>query len=99
MLSGSSYGRSIETVKFFLALYKAGIPVGIQDGQTLAKRLIGEDTIGIVPRSVMPWYCSGYFPGEDLLDFMNLPYESENEVIKAAQWKPVESHYLVSPNK
>lgn len=89
-LAGSSYGRSIETIKFFLALYRAGVPIVLHEGHQIAQRLTETDYIGIVPRSVMPWYCSNYFPDEEILDFMHLPYENESEVIKATVWKPIQ---------
>lgn len=94
VLAGSSYGRSIETIKFFLALNKESIPVVLQDGKQLAMRLAETDKIGIVPRSIMPWYCNHYFPSEKILDFINLPYKSEDKVISNTEWKPVETFSL-----
>ena len=67
----------------------------LRDAQQLAMRLTGKDNMGIVPRSVLPWYCEDYFPNEKILDFINLPNESETTIVKATQWKPVESFSLV----
>jgi len=89
-LAGSSYGRSIETIKFFLALYDAGIPILIRDGKELADMICGRDFIGIVSEDVFPRYCSEWFPGENMLSYMNLPHEERDEVIKASYWYPIE---------
>lgn len=96
ILSGKAYSRSIETIKFFLALYKENIPVVLNNGQDLARRLAGEDDIGIVPCSVIPWYCSRFFPDENILDFINLPDESPDEIIKSAIWKPIQVFSLTN---
>jgi len=89
-LAGSSYGRSIEAVKFCLALDDAGMPVFLHDGKELADMVRGRDFIGIVSEDVFPRYCSGLFPGEKMLQYMNLPYEDRDDVIEASYWYPIE---------
>jgi len=86
-VSGSSWGRSIETINFYLALHRAGMPVIIDDGNELANRFTGKDKIGIVPKGIFPRYCSNYFPGEQILDFMNLPEEKHNEFVAKCIWR------------
>ncbi|WP_458407298.1 hypothetical protein [Anaerotignum sp.] len=88
-LVGSSYGRSIETIKFFLALRRNNIPVILHDSEMLMLRLLGKEKIGIVPRGVFPCYCFSRFPGENINDFINLPRENEGDVIKAAVWQTI----------
>lgn len=88
-LAGSSVGRSVETVKFYLALSEHGLPVYLDNAVELAAMLMGKDYIGIVPEDVLPAYCSPLFPDEKMLDFMNLPCEETEQVIKAAMWYPV----------
>lgn len=88
-LTGSSAGRSVETVKFYLALSEHGLPVYLDNAIELAAMLMGKDYIGIVPEDVLPAYCSSLFPDEKTLDFMNLPWEETEQVIKAAIWYPV----------
>ena len=85
--SGSSRGRSIETIKFYLALHRAGMPVVIDDGNLLADRIRGVAKIGIVPKGVTPCYCSSYFPGEKILDFMNLPFEKRASLAAKCVWR------------
>lgn len=53
------------------------------------KRLTGEDYIGIVPRSVVPLYCEWLLLDEEIYDFINLPREYEEQVVKAAKWKDI----------
>lgn len=72
-LAGSSLGRSVEIVKFYLALADHGLPIFLTDGIEIAAMLTGTDYIGIVPEGVIPRYCASLFPGEKILDFMNLP--------------------------
>ena len=89
---GTAFGRSAETIRFFLALHKLGLPVEIHDGYEMAKRLVGDINIGIVPQGVFPRYCETCFPGEKILDFINLPYEREEaeKIIAKAHWYPIE---------
>ena len=87
VVAGKSWGRSIETIKFFLALHHAGMPVKIRDGKGLADRISGKDKIGIVPKGVTPCYCESYFPNEEILDFMNLPDEKHDEFAKRCVWQ------------
>jgi hypothetical protein len=91
-LAGSSWIRSIETVNFFFAIHDAGTLIFLYDGKELADMIRGRDHIGIVSEDIFPRYCSGSFPGENMLQYMNLPYEERDEVIKAAYWYPIEEN-------
>lgn len=95
MLAGSSLGRSVETVKFYLALMIHGLPVFLTDGMEIAAMLTGKDYIGIVPEGIIPRYCASLFPGERIIDFMNLPWERTEQVEKAAIWYPLRNVSLV----
>lgn len=89
-LAGSSYSRSVETVKFYLALNGHGIPVFLCDGQELAAMLAGKDYIGIVPEEVIPSYCGHLFPDENIIDFMHLPCDHTKAIIEAVTWHPLD---------
>lgn len=89
-VDGRSWSRCIETTKFFLALSHQGLPVVVDDGKVMAARFLGTDKIGIVPDGVFPRYCETLFPGEKILDFMNLPFEKRDEVAAAAVWQPLD---------
>ncbi|MCL2711803.1 MAG: hypothetical protein FWD37_00805 [Methanomassiliicoccaceae archaeon] len=88
-LSGSCRGRSVETIKFYLALTDAGIPVYLNDGKELANMITGRDHIGIVPEGIFPRYCSSWFPKEPIIDYMNLRRERAEEIIAATYWYPL----------
>lgn len=95
-IAGSAWTRSLESMKFFLALHQAGIPVCVSEAETLKKRVLGEEKIGIVPSGVFPAYCNSFFPGEDVIDFMNLPYDEPDRTwfITHSVWQPVEQAEL-----
>jgi len=91
-VAGSSYSRCIEAIKFYLALKHEGLPIEIQSASLLKSRLRGGEKVGIVPQGVIPRYCSGWFPGEDIKEFINLACEPEDAEKEAAlaQWKTLE---------
>ena len=97
-LAGSSLSRSVETVKFYLALVDRDLPVFLTDGMELAAMLTGKDYIGIVPEGIIPRYCSSMFPEEKILDFMNLPYEESEQIEKAAFWYPLREVRMSCPD-
>ena len=95
--TGQSFGRSAEAIKFFLALRRHGMPVILSDARGLAARITETDVIGIVPEGVLPVYCESWFPRNDILDFMNLPFENNSrraKIIAKAQWYPLEQARL-----
>ena len=74
---GKAWTRSIEAIKFYNALRAEGVAVYLHDAKGITDRLLGRDRLGIVPEHVIPAYCEAWFPGMDILDFMNLPYEKD----------------------
>jgi hypothetical protein len=48
-LRGESIGRMVETIRMFLAIQAAGLPISIANPEGVRKRLLAQDTIGIVP--------------------------------------------------
>ncbi len=97
-VAGSSLWRSAEAIKFFVALYKAGIPVSIHEADRLKNRLLGTEKIGIVPDGVFPSYCHSFFKGENVIDFRNLPFEEDLRDTMAARctWQPIEPVHLIT---
>ncbi len=89
VVAGLAETRTIEAVRFFLALHRAGVPVCIRNAEELKARLTGAESIGIVPEGVFPAYCHARFPGEDIVDFMNLPREHQDELAKYCRWQPI----------
>ena len=95
-LDGDAWNRTIETVKFYLALTRAGIPVYLIEAHTLADRLAEKEWIGIVPHGVMPAYCESWFPNEHIIDYMNLPYEDREKFLPFCVWYDEEPIMLVT---
>ena len=87
LLDGDSWGRTIETVKFYLALKKKDIPVYLFRGEHLVARLLETENVGIVPKGVMPAYCGNYFHDEDkVIDYMNLDREDIDKFGDKVRW-------------
>ena len=97
-LAGKSWSRSIETILFYNALRKAGVAVYLCDAKGIKDRLLGNDVIGILPEYVVPAYCEGCFPGLEILDFMNLPFEKEyaEAMIPKIRWIAMKEQKLLS---
>ncbi|MDO4543505.1 MAG: hypothetical protein Q4C01_03035 [Clostridia bacterium] len=89
-IAGAAWTRCAEAMQFFLALHRAGIPVCIRQANILKARLTGEEQVGIVPEGVIPAYCEGYFPGMNIIDFINLPYENREAFLHYCVWKDPE---------
>lgn len=89
LLDGASVSRTIETVRFYLALRKADLPVYIRDGSILADRLTDNEKIGIVPQGITHVYCVSLFPKERIISFMNLDCEKLDEVVRHCIWQPI----------
>ena len=85
-LAGAAWNRTIETVKFYLALTRANIPVYLAEAKMLADRLAEEEKIGIVPEGVLPAYCGSWFPNEHIIDYMNLPSEDREKFLPFCTW-------------
>ncbi len=51
-LRGESMGRMSETIRMFLAIHAAGLPISIADPEGVRKRLLAQDNIGIIPSYV-----------------------------------------------
>ena len=92
--AGNAWNRSVEAAHFYLSIYRAGYPVTIRDGRAMADRFLGVDRIGIVPSGVIPNYCESYFPGEKILDFMNLDKEDEEKILEYIVWQDIPEQNL-----
>lgn len=86
-VAGDAWNRTVESVKFYLALCKAGLPVYMHKAKLLADRLLEKEKIGIVPDGVIPAYCDSLFPDENIIDFMNLPFENRDELLPYCVWQ------------
>ena len=89
VVAGLAETRTIEAVRFFLALHRAGVPVCIRNAEKLKARLTERSPSASWPEGVFPAYCHARFPGEDIVDFMNLPREHQDELAKYCRWQPI----------
>ena len=98
-LDGDAWNRTVETVKFYLALTRAGIPVYLLEAHTLADRMAEKEKIGIVPDGVFPAYCESWFPNEHIIDFMNLPYDDREKFLPFCTWYDEDPIKLIAPKE
>ena len=95
-LAGSSRARVLETIKMAIALHQHDIPFLLGKAEEIYRMATGTDFIGIVPDNVIPRYCHSYFPEEDeIIDFMNLGDEKQDEIIEKAFWYPISEVRLI----
>lgn len=91
-LAGGEHCRTDEIVRMFNALRANGLPVYYHPHERVAKALLGQDEVGIVPcfkRPFLYWY--GGFKKSGVVSFIQFDEEefSEEEIAKitkAAQW-------------
>lgn len=88
--------RQYEAVSFYIALFKAGFPVIIDDAEELLARFEAKDYIGIVPHDVPTRYCESRFPQEYgvIIDFYHV-YEDEDPWFEKIIWLQEEPARLI----
>ncbi|MEN0049503.1 MAG: hypothetical protein AAF806_20755 [Bacteroidota bacterium] len=64
-LYGNSTNRLPETIKMFLAIHQAGLPINIVEPENIRKRLLGQDNFGIVPSYESLYRSNQHFSEED----------------------------------
>ncbi len=70
-LRGESFGRMVETMKMLLAIYDASLPITIANPESVRKRLLGQDNIGIIPKYSHLHRANQHFGlGKDVYDVM-----------------------------
>lgn len=91
IVAGKSFGRSVETVNFYVAIKEAGYPIIISDGEVILARFKATDYIGIVPHKTPTRYCESLFDKKygTILDFMHV-YDEEIELYGSKiEWLPL----------
>lgn len=89
-LSQNEFCCPEEAVRFYIALRKNGIPVYLYDGAKIEKFLSGKGKIGIIPCFDESWeYFYGGFDDKDVGEFINLPDEPCDELIKKITWEKI----------
>ena len=81
--------RVYESVRFYLALSDAGLPVIIDDAEEIVAMFTASDYIGIVPQHIIPRYCEDMFPREygHVVDFMHV-YADDSAWFDRITWLP-----------
>lgn len=70
-LRGESIGRMVESMKMLLAIYDASLPITIANPESVRKRLLCQDNIGIVPKySSLHRANQNFGSSEDVFDVM-----------------------------
>lgn len=97
MLEGSSIGRSVETLNFYLALRDHKLPVFLGNKDLLIQRLLETELVGVVPEDTTPKYCDNMFPGNSVKDFMWLPWDEPERSLVAEKctWLPEQKAELL----
>lgn len=71
-LSGESLGRMEETLRMLLAIHEAGLPITITNPESVRKRLLAQDNIGIIPEYVLFHRANQRFrKDEDVFEVMH----------------------------
>jgi hypothetical protein len=71
-LCGESVGRMVETMRMFLAIHEAGLPISIANPEGVRKRLLAQDNIGIIPSYDPLHRANQHFDrDEDVFDVMH----------------------------
>ena len=91
-LRGHHIGRIVETVKMFLAIKKAGLPIWISEPESVRNRILGLDWIGIIPE--YDYLHRGWqrFPGDfNIADVMHFSEFGRNRryAVPFVSWKPL----------
>ena len=87
-LQGGAINRLAETLKIYLALFNADLPVFINEPKEIRNRLLGQDVIGIVPEYESLHRANQNFDREDVHDVMHL-FDFKNhqkKIISLASW-------------
>ena len=88
-ISGSTKEISVKTIRFYLGLKRAGFPVALDNGKSIAARLDETDRIGILPEYIPTYYCryGSSVIGYDVLDLVNLDDgDKPDAVASKATW-------------
>lgn len=91
------YTRCAETCRGYLALKRAGLPIRLDDGYLLVRRLYALDRVGIVPQGIVPAYCRGMFPDEIVIDYFNLHSDMGSRAVSRIHWYPEKKLIPASP--
>jgi len=64
-LYGQSYSRLADTIRMFLAIHEARLPIDIVEPESIRKRLLGQDKSAIIANYELLSRAESYFPSEE----------------------------------
>ncbi len=87
-LLGNSIVRIAETLKIYLGLMDAQLTVSLDDPEKIRKRLLGQDSIGIVPEFLSLHRAENMFDGhiDDVMHLYSFG-NAQKEICSLASWK------------
>ena len=91
-LRGESIGRMAETIRMFLAIHEAALPISIADPEGVRRRLLAQDNIGIVPSYASLHRANQHFgQDDDVFDVMH--YDDlgryKRRIAPCITWEPL----------
>ena len=91
-LQGESIGRVVETIRMFLAIHEAKLPISIANPEGVRKRLLAQDNVSIVPCYASLHRANQHFGKEqDVFDVMH--YDElgrfKRRVTPFISWEPL----------
>jgi hypothetical protein len=91
-LRGESIGRMVETMRMFLAIHGAKLPISIANPEGVRKRLLAQDNIGIIP-SYLPLHRADQHFGKDEDVFEVMYYDDlgrfKRRITPFIRWEPL----------
>ncbi len=70
-VNGHSIIRMVEAMKMFLSIHEASLPITIAEPESVRKRLLGQDNVGIIPEYASLHRANQRFhPEEDVFEVM-----------------------------
>ena len=63
-LCGEAWTRFAETLKMLYAIHEAGLPITITNPESVRKRLLAQDNVGVIPSYDSYHRANQYFPSE-----------------------------------
>ena len=87
-----SFFRLAETIQMFLAIRDAGLQISIAGHETVRKRILGQDSIGVIPSYTMLHRASQHFAKDDeVFDVMHYADfgRFKRRITPFITWKPL----------
>ena len=100
-LSGGTHCLTPEVVRMYNELKQRGIPVTLYESDLIAKKITGNDYVGIIPTTETGWkYWYGGLRNKDVLTFEKIDDISDyDEVIKNTEWFDIDVLHLRDGSK